>query len=479
MSQPSQRLSVVWIHRLSPNLIWGSCAATGIAAIGLAGLASTAAPAIADSTRFALQHSNHNETPSYLLAQATPNADPSPVIDASSEVKKVADLQNRLKKLGYYDGPLDGDYGEQTRAAISTFQNHFNLPVNGQVDATTWQRLKDATQIDGAPAANAQPDASPSVELTQNESTQKSDKPAPTVAKSGPNWRWWLVIGFCGAATLVGIFLYQRQQPRLKTLKQLKHNHSDTTSGLRDDPSQPDHPAQDLRLEESRAGVEAANTPAATDADTPPTPANPSQNHALSTAVNSLEQVSPTTRIPKVNLVDELLSELNSADPAKRRKAIWELGQHGNSEAIQPLVDLMVDSDSSQRSLILAAISEIGIRTLKPMNRALLISLQDQSSDVRKNAIRDITRIYDQITQISNLLNHAASDPDAEVRETARWALGQLNRIRGISGSIANGLPDSVKSPESLPAGADSPIANFSDPGKAAEHLHNNASTNS
>jgi vesicle coat complex subunit len=90
----------------------------------------------------------------------------------------------------------------------------------------------------------------------------------------------------------------------------------------------------------------------------------------------------------------------------------------------------MVDSDSSQRSLILAAVTEIGIRTLKPINRALLISLQDRNADVRKNAIRDVTRIYDLVSQINQLLNHAADDSDAEVRETARWALGQLNSAR-------------------------------------------------
>jgi hypothetical protein len=163
-----------------------------------------------------------------------------------------------------------------------------------------------------------------------------------------------------------------------------------------------------------------------------------------------------TTRLAKVDIVEELIQDLLNPDPTKRRKAIWELGQQGDSRAVQPLVELMIDSDSSQRSLILSAISEIGIKTLKPVNRALMLSLQDSSSDVRKNGIRDVTRIYDLIGQISQLLQHAASDPDQEVQETATWALAQLNRIRPLGGADAPSLPSglSFKELESVGVGA-------------------------
>jgi hypothetical protein len=138
----------------------------------------------------------------------------------------------------------------------------------------------------------------------------------------------------------------------------------------------------------------------------------------------------PTTKLAKVDIVEALVDDLHSPDSSKRRKAVWELGQRGDSRAVQPLVDLLVDADSQQRSLILAALSEISTRTLKPMNRALMLSLQDDNADVRKNAIRDVTRIYDLMTQVSQLLQYATSDGDEEVQETARWALGQLNRVR-------------------------------------------------
>jgi HEAT repeat protein len=143
---------------------------------------------------------------------------------------------------------------------------------------------------------------------------------------------------------------------------------------------------------------------------------------------------SDTTRLAKIDIVAELIQDLQSPDPSKRRKAIWDLGQHGDSRAVLPMVDLMRDSDSNQRSLILAAVSEIGMKTLKPVNRALMLSLQDGSSDVRKNGIRDVTRIYDLVGQVSQLLQHAATDPDQEVQETATWALTQLNQIHPLSG---------------------------------------------
>jgi HEAT repeats len=154
--------------------------------------------------------------------------------------------------------------------------------------------------------------------------------------------------------------------------------------------------------------------------------------------------VSETTRMVKVDIVTELIQDLQSPESSKRRKAIWDLGQQGDSRAIQPMIDLMMDSDSSQRSLILAAISEIGIRTLKPVNRALMLSLQDNSSDVRKNGIRDVTRIYDLVGQVSQLLQHAASDPDPEVQETASWALTQLNRIRPLGSDDMPRLPSGL-----------------------------------
>jgi peptidoglycan hydrolase-like protein with peptidoglycan-binding domain len=44
----------------------------------------------------------------------------------------VADVQNELSRLGYDPGPVDGQYGPQTRTAIKTYQEDYNLVVDGR-----------------------------------------------------------------------------------------------------------------------------------------------------------------------------------------------------------------------------------------------------------------------------------------------------------------------------------------------------------
>lgn len=180
--------------------------------------------------------------------------------------------------------------------------------------------------------------------------------------------------------------------------------------------------------------------------DTPPLETH--SNGYSNTGFNIPETTNPTDSLakkkgialpetdgrPKVDIVEALIEDLQHLNPAKRGKAIWELGQRGDSRAVEPLLDLLPNSDSKQYSLILASLSEIGIRTLKPMNNAWSISLQNENPEVRKNAIRDLTRIYELVNQISYLLHRSTDDPDPEVQETARWAINQLNRMRPRSG---------------------------------------------
>uniref|UniRef100_A0ACD5GX25 Uncharacterized protein n=1 Tax=Desertifilum tharense IPPAS B-1220 TaxID=1781255 RepID=A0ACD5GX25_9CYAN len=40
--------------------------------------------------------------------------------------------------------------------------------------------------------------------------------------------------------------------------------------------------------------------------------------------------IEETTRLAKINIVDELIQDLESPDRDRRRKAIWELGQRGH-----------------------------------------------------------------------------------------------------------------------------------------------------
>lgn len=68
--------------------------------------------------------------------------------DSGSAVKKV---QKRLKKLGYYTGSIDGDYGNGTKTAVKNFQKRNGLTVNGKVNSKTLSKLNSS----GAKKANA------------------------------------------------------------------------------------------------------------------------------------------------------------------------------------------------------------------------------------------------------------------------------------------------------------------------------------
>ena len=56
----------------------------------------------------------------------------------------VRDVQRRLKKLGYYTGSIDGDYGNGTKTAVKNFQKRNGLSVNGTVGSKTLAKLNSS-----------------------------------------------------------------------------------------------------------------------------------------------------------------------------------------------------------------------------------------------------------------------------------------------------------------------------------------------
>jgi N-acetylmuramoyl-L-alanine amidase len=58
----------------------------------------------------------------------------------------VAELQSRLRFLGFYGGRVDGDFGPGTETAVRGFQREFGMPVDGQVGPQTKLKLGNATK---------------------------------------------------------------------------------------------------------------------------------------------------------------------------------------------------------------------------------------------------------------------------------------------------------------------------------------------
>jgi N-acetylmuramoyl-L-alanine amidase len=57
----------------------------------------------------------------------------------------VAELQSRLRYVGYYSGTIDGSFGSATQRAVIRFQNAFGLRPDGRVGPRTKLKLAKAT----------------------------------------------------------------------------------------------------------------------------------------------------------------------------------------------------------------------------------------------------------------------------------------------------------------------------------------------
>ncbi len=410
----------------------------------LAGSAIAQAP-LPTETEGPTDRSNPN---SPTVPQARPGVDSVPPDPAA-----IRTLQQELQRLGYYSGPIDGLYGPGTAAAVQEFRAQ-QEQATGE-GSVLFSGPDDSSAADGSgpdPAGAAAetesstgdseaeaPGAAPIEDTRINPpaltepSAPPSDAASDAAVDESPAG-----IGFSGillallaaaGSFAVGFVLASRRRSDQGASGASPDVWGDLPEGI----------PQTNSSQKAVGTREAAGYGASSMATTVDTlgVAPPEANS------DSSADMGITTRLPRASLIEELVSELQVVDASKRHRAIWELGQRGNSAAVQPLVNAMVDADSKEKSLILAALSEIGMRSLKPMNRALAIALQDENPEVRKNAIRDLTRVYDLIGQISQMLGHATKDDDGEVRRTAGWALQQLNRIRQAP-QLEGNMPEAI-----------------------------------
>lgn len=75
------------------------------------------------------------------LLHPGPTAGSGPLLRRGMHGEPVRALQNRLKQLGFDPGPLDGDFGPKTAAAVRAFQRREGIEVDGIVGPETWRHL--------------------------------------------------------------------------------------------------------------------------------------------------------------------------------------------------------------------------------------------------------------------------------------------------------------------------------------------------
>lgn len=154
-----------------------------------------------------------------------------------------------------------------------------------------------------------------------------------------------------------------------------------------------------------------------------------------------------TTKISE-GRIEQLISRLDSPDPAERIKAASELGEFGN-KAVEPLVNLLKDKNPAVRRNAVRALSLIKddyvttvlIKSLKdkdlevqslanselteraPVDK-LIVELNSRDSDIRKNSV-EILGILREKHAVDYILI-ALKDRNSSVREKAAYALGMI-----------------------------------------------------
>ncbi|MEM9087811.1 MAG: peptidoglycan-binding protein [Cyanobacteria bacterium P01_F01_bin.53] len=409
------------------------------------------------------------ELPSQLLLAQAPNGESSggalsaAPLGIGSTGEAVSALQRRLRQSNYYGGSVDGLYGLGTQKAVLAFQADQGLSQTGSMTDETWERLQSfvpsedaSSAASGAIIADDNSAAENNAEGVSDDggerpATAPTDSELPPVGSEreraatsaddsqgdgrGLGKIFGLSLGLVALLSSFGVGFYFANRSKSEPEESEGNGWITADGGVGLSPSMPAPPSPSnpgvASIVDNGVGNSAPFSSNGVSANGNGA-AHGGSSLATAGGTSSLRtgQIGGTAPLAQVDIMEGLIGDLRNPDPTRRRKAIWELGQRGNSLAMQPLVDSMVNADSKEKSLVLAALSEIGIRSLKPMSRALAIALQDDNPDVRKNGIRDLTRVYELVVQISQMLGHATEDEDPEVRQTATWALDQLNRIR-------------------------------------------------
>ena len=150
-----------------------------------------------DAESFMVQYNTPEPTAVVTPAPViTPSPTPVPTIAISPNPEhktlqvgdkgdEVLRLQQALTDYGYYDGDLDGRYGNQTRYAVERFQYNHGLVADGIAGKHTLTVLYDSNQVRPAePTPSPTPEGdSLSIALPrESEAPQRMDTPAPTAA---------------------------------------------------------------------------------------------------------------------------------------------------------------------------------------------------------------------------------------------------------------------------------------------------------
>lgn len=415
-------------------------------AMGITLLSTTSGLSLEALVKRNSQPNNPNFT--YLVATQT-------AVEASSKTAQAEEFhylglmnagyaanqkQDYLTALGYFKQALNLQPGDsQAEKAVRNISSYgFDLYMQTGYAA---DRIRDYTTAlqNFQKALLIRPDSWYAKQAVSNVSHYLAQQPTASGDDDNQNGGlniWLLLISIVVAsglsATLL-FYLFKKTESSLQEESELDIAESDKAMSLEleqvesasaataetfEEHQEPEKEQEAIVLESQTAASPVKNAPPKVAPSASTTKGD--RNAAIVPSSNSLS---------KLDIVPELIQDLHISDRNRRRKAVWELAQRGDSRAMKPLVELMVEVDSQERGLILEAMTQIAGRTLKPMNKAIMMSLQDENTHVKQNAIRDLTRVYELMTQVTKRLSQAVEDSDSQVQETAKWALQKLNQM--------------------------------------------------
>ena len=123
-------------------------------------------------------------TGSPTIAAPTTPAQPTPTPTPQSmrlgfQGDSVRSVQRRLKELGFYNGAIDGDFGEATDRAVRAFQKANGLSADGKVGEMTLKKLNDKN-AKTAKQAGVTADGKPTAKVTAKPTAKPTPKPTAT-----------------------------------------------------------------------------------------------------------------------------------------------------------------------------------------------------------------------------------------------------------------------------------------------------------
>ncbi|NEO70021.1 peptidoglycan-binding protein [Moorena sp. SIO3H5] len=201
-----------------------------------------------------------------------------PTLRLGSEGEVVTRLQTTLQELGYYQQPVDGVYGSNTFAAVSTFQQALGLNADGIVGPITWITLQQLhseflsakQQRELSEISPNQPEArkesqdnfiSTSESFLGNQSVRSTPLDSLT---NKPLYLWlfgWAVVSLSGWGVIALQINYQRLPIRLKIGKSSRKTGESETIILPIEDSESIIYSEDLLTTISESEIDQSSTP--------------------------------------------------------------------------------------------------------------------------------------------------------------------------------------------------------------------------